>query len=72
MKKIRKKILDFSKYKKNKNGNIGINELQERLNEKETLIKLETKRSTGKKLLRREIKELSRIIKKENLKNLNS
>jgi len=71
MKKIRKKIFDFSKYK-NKNGNLSIPALQERLKEIRTQIKLKTKRSKGKKLLRREMKELSKIIKKENLKSLNS
>ena len=71
MKKIRKKIFDFSKCK-NKNGNYSILALQERLKEIKIQIKLETKRSKGKKLLRRELKELSKIIKKENLKILNS
>ena len=71
MKKIRKKIFDFTGYK-TKNGNISIVALQERLEEIKTQIKLKTKRSKGKKLLRREMKELSKIIKKENLKSLNS
>ena len=71
MKKKRKKIFDFS-IPKNKNGNISIPEIQERLEEIKNQIKLKTKRSKGKKLLRREMKELSKIIKKENLKILNS
>ncbi len=71
MKKKRKKIFDFS-IPKNKNGNISIPAIQERLEEIKNQIKLKTKRSKGKKLLRREMKELSKIIKKENLKILNS
>ncbi len=57
---------------KNKNGNLSIPASEERLKEIKNQIKLMTKRSKGKKLLRREMKELSKIIKKENLKNLNS
>jgi len=69
MKKIRKKIFDLGKYKKNKNGNISIPVLEKRVEEIKMKFKLKLKRSKEKKLLRREMKELSKIIKKENLKN---
>jgi len=66
MKKKRKKIFDLGKYKKNKNGNISIPILEKRVEEIKKQIKLETKRTKVKKLLRREMKELSRIIKNRN------
>jgi len=54
--------------RKNKNGNYSFFALQERIVKIKILIELESN-SEEIKLLRKEMKELSKIIKKENLKN---